>query len=218
MVCLAENTGYFGNKLSNPDPRPIASVSLDVDNLWSYLRTHGDSGWLSFPSYLPSFIPRVLGVLRERDLAVTAFVVGQDAALDVNREPLRALAEAGHEIGNHSFHHEPWLHLYTEEQLDAELARAEEAILEATGRPAARIPRAGIQSVPIDPGGSGPPRIRLRRDDVALRSWGRWPGRTTCGQRDSARRRGESEGCCSGASATVCGRSGRTAGSSPRGA
>ena len=25
------NTGLFGNKLRNPDPRPIASVTLDID-------------------------------------------------------------------------------------------------------------------------------------------------------------------------------------------
>lgn len=29
-----------------------ASISLDLDNLWSYLKIHGDDGWRSFPSYL----------------------------------------------------------------------------------------------------------------------------------------------------------------------
>jgi hypothetical protein len=61
------------------------------------------------------------------------FVVGQDAALEKNREALGAIAAAGHEIGNHSFHHEPWLHLYTEPELESELAKAEEAIEQATG-------------------------------------------------------------------------------------
>ena len=29
--------------------KPIASLSLDLDNKWSYLKTHGDAGWDSFP-------------------------------------------------------------------------------------------------------------------------------------------------------------------------
>ncbi|MFN0122623.1 MAG: polysaccharide deacetylase family protein [Blastocatellia bacterium] len=114
-------------------PKSIASLSLDLDNQWSYMKTHGDRGWESFPSYLSVFVPRALDFLRERDLHITFFIVGQDAALDKNSESLRALAEAGHEIGNHSFHHEPWLHLYTDTQIADELARAEEQIERVTG-------------------------------------------------------------------------------------
>lgn len=113
--------------------RPIASLSLDLDNQWSYMKTHGDPAWRSFPSYLDIAVPRILDFLRARDLTITFFIVGQDAALEGNRAALRALADAGHEIANHSFNHEPWLHLYSEAQLDDELARAERHIAEATG-------------------------------------------------------------------------------------
>ena len=112
----------------------IASLSLDLDNKWSYLRTHGDPGWESFPSYLDTAVPRFLELLRSLDLLITVFVVGQDAALEKNHDMLRALANDGHEIGNHSFHHEPWLHLYDREAIRAELASAEEHILSATGQ------------------------------------------------------------------------------------
>ena len=37
-------------------------------------------------------------------------------------------------MGNHSFNHDPWLHQYSEEQLDEELARADSAIESATGQ------------------------------------------------------------------------------------
>jgi peptidoglycan-N-acetylglucosamine deacetylase len=114
-------------------PQPIASLSLDLDNKWSYLKTHGDRGWESFPSYLDAVVPRFLDLLREQGLKITVFVVGQDAALERNRESLAQIAAAGHEIGNHSFHHEPWLHLYSAEQIEAEIALAEEAIFETTG-------------------------------------------------------------------------------------
>jgi len=114
--------------------KPMASLSLDLDNKWSYLKTHGDSGWESFPSYLDLVVPRILEFLKERDIKITFFVVGQDAALEKNHLALRSLTEAGHEIGNHSFNHEPWLHLYSEDDLDAELAKAEEHLQKATGR------------------------------------------------------------------------------------
>ncbi|RIK85383.1 MAG: polysaccharide deacetylase [Planctomycetota bacterium] len=111
----------------------LASLSLDLDNKWSYMKTHGDAGWESFPSYLDVVVPRVLELLDARGLKITFFVVGQDAALDKNREALSAIAEAGHEIGNHSFRHEPWLHLYGRKELAEELSRAEEAIERVVG-------------------------------------------------------------------------------------
>jgi hypothetical protein len=114
--------------------RPIASVSLDLDNKWSYLKTHGDPGWESLPTYLPLVVPRMLHALEERRLRITFFVVGQDADRKENRPALASLAAAGHEIGNHSFRHEPWLHLYSEAEIEAELVMAEEAIQKATGR------------------------------------------------------------------------------------
>lgn len=115
-------------------PRPIASLSLDLDNKWSYLKTHGDRGWESFPSYLDVVVPRFLEVLDSLGLSITVFVVGQDAALEKNQRALASIAKAGHEIGNHSFHHEPWLHLYSPQQVEDEIALAEEHILAATGK------------------------------------------------------------------------------------
>ena len=35
----------------------LAIVSLDLDNQWSYMKTHGDAGWESFPSYLDLVVP-----------------------------------------------------------------------------------------------------------------------------------------------------------------
>lgn len=114
--------------------KPRASLSLDLDNEWSYLKTHGDPGWEAYPSYLDLVVPRVLEFLDELGLRITFFVVGQDAALEKNRAALASLAEAGHEIGCHSLRHEPWLHLYSEEELDHELAEAERHIEAATGQ------------------------------------------------------------------------------------
>ena len=93
----------------------------------------GMRGWEKFPSYLDVVVPRTLRFLSEHSVKITFMVVGQDAALESNQAVLKSLATAGHEIGNHSFHHEPWLHLYTEEQIENDLIKAEAAIERATG-------------------------------------------------------------------------------------
>ena len=64
-------------------------MSLDLDNKWSYMKTHGDAGWESFPSYLDIVVPRFLDVLDELGLTITVFIVGQDAALEKNYNALR---------------------------------------------------------------------------------------------------------------------------------
>ncbi len=117
------------------DPaRPVASVSLDLDDLWTYLRTHGDPAWEQRPSYLAAFVPAVLDALDEAGATITFFLVGEDAARDADAGRLRALAERGHEIANHTYAHDVWMQTYGEAQADDELARAEAAIAAATGR------------------------------------------------------------------------------------
>jgi len=71
-----------------------ASLSLDLDNQWSYMKTHGDAGWQSHPSYLDAVVPRILAFLAERRLTITFFIVGQDAALEKNHTALRSIAAA----------------------------------------------------------------------------------------------------------------------------
>ena len=112
----------------------IASISLDLDNQWSYMKIHGDSGWEKFPSYLDRFIPHALDLLDQLNLKITFFIVGQDAVLDKNYEYIKQLVKNGHEVGNHSFHHESWLHLYPKEKIKSEVLNAEENITRATGK------------------------------------------------------------------------------------
>jgi hypothetical protein len=114
--------------------RPLLSLGLDLDNLWSYMKIHGDSGWESHPSYLDQLAPLVLDAMSRHRLRLTVFIVGQDAALEKNRRALAALAAGGHEIGNHSFRHEPWFHLYSRTEIEEEIRSAEEAIERATGK------------------------------------------------------------------------------------
>lgn len=113
--------------------RPLASVSLDLDDLWAYLRIRGDARWSARPSYLATFVPRALEVLDELGVRITFFIVGADAALARNRGVLAEITARGHEPGNHSFEHESWLHRHPRAALESEIARAEDAIRAATG-------------------------------------------------------------------------------------
>jgi len=110
-----------------------ASLSLDLDNLWSYLKTHGDPEWQSYPTYLPEFVPVVLDWLQHNGQRITFFVVGRDASIPDNHACLRQIAQAGHEIGNHSYDHEPWMQNYDEARVLDELTRTHTEIQNVTG-------------------------------------------------------------------------------------
>jgi len=112
----------------------LASVSLDLDDKWSYMKVHGDEGWEKFPSYLDVVLPITLDVLDKLDIKITFFIVGQDAAIEKNHAVLKSIVDRGHEVANHSFHHESWLKTYSKEKIDEEIRIAEEAILKATGK------------------------------------------------------------------------------------
>ena len=112
----------------------MASISLDLDNQWSYMKTHGDSGWEKFPSYLDLSVPIALKALDRWNLKITFFIVGKDAALKKNKKMLKSLTENGHEVGNHSFSHEPWFHVYPRDRLKREILDAEDQIYQVTGQ------------------------------------------------------------------------------------
>ena len=113
--------------------RPVVGISLDLDNKWSYMKTHGHPEWEQLPTYLDVVVPRILDFFDHRGVKLTFFAVGLDAAQEKNHNALRSIAEAGHEIGNHSYHHEPWLHRYTDEQVEFEIGETERIIEEVTG-------------------------------------------------------------------------------------
>lgn len=115
-------------------PSLTANLSMDLDNLWSYMKTHGDSGWEDHPTYFPVLIPLVLDWLERHGQKITFFVVGQDALMPYNCEALHQIAAAGHEFGNHSFSHEQWMHNRGEQSIIDELRRTEDCIGAISGR------------------------------------------------------------------------------------
>lgn len=113
--------------------KPIASISLDLDNQWSYMKIHGDAGWDSYPSYFDIFVPYTLDLLDQLGTKITFFIVGRDAAMEQNKGYLKEITRRGHEVGNHSFNHESWLQRYSRQQLQSEIEEAHRCIAQATG-------------------------------------------------------------------------------------
>jgi peptidoglycan-N-acetylglucosamine deacetylase len=113
--------------------KPLASLSLDLDDRWVYLRTAGFPAWADHPSYLDVVVPRVLDALAQHRLRATVFVVGRDAARPANRALMAAIASE-HEVGNHSFDHDQRMHRWSEAALAEDFRRAEDAIEGVTGR------------------------------------------------------------------------------------
>lgn len=114
--------------------KPLLNLSLDLDNKWSYLKTAGKPAWKEFPSYLPAASQHILHVLGQAEVYATIFVVGQDLLNPADVGAVRTLARAGHDLGNHSFHHEPWLHLYDRAKIAYELDKTDELFQQIGGR------------------------------------------------------------------------------------
>ncbi len=113
--------------------RQLASISLDLDNQWAYMRAQGVQGWEEFPTYLPVVVPDILRIADQLRMRLTIFVVGQDAAIATNTAALQQILTAGHDIGNHSYMHEPWMHELPIADITAELSKTQDAIERATG-------------------------------------------------------------------------------------
>ena len=114
--------------------KPLSSISLDLDNEWSYLKIHGNSDWEKYPSYFDIFLPLVLDELGRLNLNITFFIVGKDAEISSNEKFIRSIVDRGHEVGNHSYSHESWLNNFEKDKVEFEIQRAEELIFNCTGQ------------------------------------------------------------------------------------
>ena len=121
-------------KLENrANPKPLASLSLDLDDKWTYLRTTGDTVWSSYPTYIPTLLPRIFDFLDKHKQKNTFFVVGKDADLSHNRSYLQEIKVKGHEVANHSYSHKQWMHKQSDEFIKKEIIESSESIAKATG-------------------------------------------------------------------------------------
>ena len=113
----------------------VCAISVDLDEIHHYYAIHA----LAAPA--PAARHRVYDCAlgRYRDWAaaervpLTLFAVGSDLSRPENGRTLRALAEQGHELGNHSFDHWYDLSRQSRAEMHSQIARAGDAIQAHTG-------------------------------------------------------------------------------------
>lgn len=98
----------------------------------------------------PATTPHLLRLLRTHDVPATFFVVGQRAA--AYPELIRAILDAGHTIGNHSFNHDPFVGFKGQGKI-AEEVRMTQRVLDDLGvipmvfRPPVGVTYPGLEKV-----------------------------------------------------------------------
>lgn len=112
----------------------LGAVSSDIDTLQSLYKGHG----LRQPAY--SYAELRIGLehfsrfLERYRANATLFMVGNDFLQPQNVDPIRAVAQQGHEIANHSMHHTQGFRFLDPAAMEAEIAGMEDACRSVIGK------------------------------------------------------------------------------------
>jgi len=127
FTCLSALTvnGQDVNSTPTPAPpgaKPATYAQARVDQ--PYIAMTFDDG----PSSANT--PRLLEILKQRNIKATFFLIGQNAAS--NPDIVRRILADGHELGNHSWTH-PQLSKLSDDRVTTEINKTQDAIKEASG-------------------------------------------------------------------------------------
>jgi peptidoglycan/xylan/chitin deacetylase (PgdA/CDA1 family) len=115
--------------------KPSASLSLDFDNKWAYLRAAGHQDWEQRTGFLQLAADRIVELLGEFELPLTVFIVGRDLAEDQDCDAVRSFDRLGRwEPANHSLNHLPWMHTMEADEIDDEIEITHARICEVIGK------------------------------------------------------------------------------------
>ncbi len=109
----------------------LASISIDLDGLRHYEALHGLPAESRADAVVTCAPPRLADLLDERRAKGTFFAIGSE--IPEGGAPLRSLAAAGHEIGNHTLDHLYALTRLTDAEIEAQVEGGAAAIARATG-------------------------------------------------------------------------------------
>ena len=127
LTCLSALTVNAQDVNSTPTPappgaKPATYTQVRVDQ--PYIAMTFDDG----PSSANT--PRLLEILKQRNIKATFFLIGQNAAS--NPDLVRRILADGHEVGNHSWTH-PQLSKLSDDRVTTEINKTQDAIKEASG-------------------------------------------------------------------------------------
>jgi hypothetical protein len=122
--------------MGGPGGRKLCSVSVDLDPIACYYRIHALG---AHPPELGDLIlrrsvPRFLETFARHGVRGTFFLVGSDLESPSARALAREIAQAGHELANHSYTHPYELARLPRARVSEEIGRAHGAIGDAAGR------------------------------------------------------------------------------------
>lgn len=135
-VKTPSNTAYRTPTIQGPVPRnPDMSLSADSSHVkgisFSHVNVTGKYIAMTYDDGPhPRNTPRLLDMLRERNIKATFYVIGQSVGL--YPQVVRRTVEEGHEIGNHSQTHR-LLSKLPDSEIIADLGRCESAVVSAAG-------------------------------------------------------------------------------------
>jgi peptidoglycan/xylan/chitin deacetylase (PgdA/CDA1 family) len=109
------------------------AVSVDLDELRLYRQLHDVPDEGARACVYSRAVPRLADWARQRRLALTWFVVGQDLEVPANVEAVRRLAAGGDELACHSYSHLYDLTRRSASEMRSEIERGLRAVQQATG-------------------------------------------------------------------------------------
>ncbi|MEY4575375.1 MAG: hypothetical protein RL701_78 [Pseudomonadota bacterium] len=113
----------------------LCAVSVDLDEVPCYTAIHGLTQLpeASRHAVYRHALPRLAELFAQLEVPATFFAIGRDLVHQHAHDALRALAQAGHEIGNHSQDHWYDLTQHSRAEMRAQVADAAHNIERATG-------------------------------------------------------------------------------------
>jgi peptidoglycan/xylan/chitin deacetylase (PgdA/CDA1 family) len=131
-LAMAEDTpGASPSPSPTPAPSPEASTGASKPATWFSVNVDGPYIAMTFddgPS--PETTPRLLDILKQRNIKATFFMIGQNA--ERNPAIVKRILSEGHEIGNHSWTH-PQLSKLSDDRVTEEINKTQNAIKDASG-------------------------------------------------------------------------------------
>jgi peptidoglycan/xylan/chitin deacetylase (PgdA/CDA1 family) len=124
------------NEAQSEEGKKLCAISVDLDEIPFYHQIHGlePPGDVSSDAVFDVALERLSEWARSLGVPLTLFVIGSTLERKANGEKLRALADAGHELGNHTFGHRYDLTRLDGATMLSEIEFAQDAIWRATGR------------------------------------------------------------------------------------
>lgn len=125
-----------------------AAVGVDVDHLKHYYRIHGFDERGATEAAWAVGVPRFIDLFAEVGIPATFYCVAEDLDVPITRERMAMAVDAGHEIGNHTWHHRyDLIHMDPAARL-AEIQEGRERLEAAAGVPVVGFRAPGYNTTP----------------------------------------------------------------------